>query len=920
MNVNMEESKLRTSVRPLFYHILGLNNTGLDLLNKVQRRGIIFSALMIYLLTIIEVTPFIWLCLNSSGPTTSNLFIGIIVFLGLFLINHYLIILNIQHHDEAINKNNPLIINWTTILFTLVIVGAFSYAISLAFNSYFFDSQTRTEYEIRNKKSLESQNQDRFNEIKDSISLNLETLYRVAGYISDSEKVRIALYFIADPNDIIKSINRIPPLDTVQHFYTNNYFTRKVINQIIDLTPRGLGLYSDTVFIPGVSTRLEKSSSNLELAIGNYSKLIERLNHEAAVKEPAFIERLEILFLLKASSFVIYISGIFTWFILVILKLIPVFTIRRTVRELAITNLTPPEVLMAPKGTSSPDQLQVKIAALDEKLKLSPDDINLLKQKADILRELNSDSFYELSSRIKDLQDRYSVVENLRFEIKLKRLEITNLAFFGTTVWDFERGSNILLGKNGYGKTHLLTLVIALLQRNDSVAKVFFLEKSSTDGLVKLTVTITNASGTHEDFIEYSKPGFKTSMGIIPILSISELRFIDKSSESIRDKKSDFDFVHKPSDYFLRRIPLGDVLNDRLLALCLDFLERKKISLELATIYESVFARLTGSEFEILKAERATDTEYKLLVKTAGSPQPLPIQKASQGTLSVFSIVSLIYRYLDLTSVNATVAPLKIADHFGIVVIDEIDAHLHPSWQQKLVGILRETFPNVQFIIASHSPLLVAGSKENEVNVLRKGTEGNFALHQVKGHFIGATTEDLYHVIFEVEEKDDAYLKYAGMRPFKEGYQKELESLTTKINSLLTENQKNEFESLKKKEQGFKAKLSFLRKIFSEKDRSENDLKLITRIIEEEELEGLTDDEILNALNKKTGLDNKEKERFNYLLQLKKGKEEDRQRIEELKERLYYIEQFEEVEEKRRKINHLKDKANLNLLTDHDIN
>lgn len=40
----------------------------------------------------------------------------------------------------------------------------------------------------------------------------------------------------------------------------------------------------------------------------------------------------------------------------------------------------------------------------------------------------------------------------------------------------------------------------------------------------------------------------------------------------------------------------------------------------------------------------------------------------------------------------------------GIVLIDEVDLHLHPSWQRKIAGMLRDTFPNIQFILTTHSP------------------------------------------------------------------------------------------------------------------------------------------------------------------------------------------------------------------------
>lgn len=48
----------------------------------------------------------------------------------------------------------------------------------------------------------------------------------------------------------------------------------------------------------------------------------------------------------------------------------------------------------------------------------------------------------------------------------------------------------------------------------------------------------------------------------------------------------------------------------------------------------------------------------------------------------------------------------------GIVLIDEIDLHLHPQWQRRIVHELSATFPNVQFIMSTHSPIIVAGAAD----------------------------------------------------------------------------------------------------------------------------------------------------------------------------------------------------------------
>ena len=52
----------------------------------------------------------------------------------------------------------------------------------------------------------------------------------------------------------------------------------------------------------------------------------------------------------------------------------------------------------------------------------------------------------------------------------------------------------------------------------------------------------------------------------------------------------------------------------------------------------------------------------------------------------------------------------------GVVLIDELDIHLHPTWQWQIAQILRKTFPKLQFIVATHSPLIAAGAGEDALN------------------------------------------------------------------------------------------------------------------------------------------------------------------------------------------------------------
>jgi len=60
---------------------------------------------------------------------------------------------------------------------------------------------------------------------------------------------------------------------------------------------------------------------------------------------------------------------------------------------------------------------------------------------------------------------------------------------------------------------------------------------------------------------------------------------------------------------------------------------------------------------------------------------------------------------------------LQIA-HSGVVLIDEIDAHLHPEWQREIGFWLKDHFPKVQFLVTTHSPIILQAADPNGLFVL----------------------------------------------------------------------------------------------------------------------------------------------------------------------------------------------------------
>ena len=58
------------------------------------------------------------------------------------------------------------------------------------------------------------------------------------------------------------------------------------------------------------------------------------------------------------------------------------------------------------------------------------------------------------------------------------------------------------------------------------------------------------------------------------------------------------------------------------------------------------------------------------------------------------------------------------------MIVDEIDAHLHPSWQRRILPTLTRNFPNLQIFCSTHSPMMLAGLKAGQVQLLRRDENG----------------------------------------------------------------------------------------------------------------------------------------------------------------------------------------------------
>jgi len=96
----------------------------------------------------------------------------------------------------------------------------------------------------------------------------------------------------------------------------------------------------------------------------------------------------------------------------------------------------------------------------------------------------------------------------------------------------------------------------------------------------------------------------------------------------------------------------------------------------------------------------------------------LKVEQLSHGIRNMLAMIAdIAYRCVLLNSHSGADAALK---SHGVVMIDEVDMHLHPQWQQTVVDGLIRAFPNIQFIVTTHSPQVLTTVKKESVRLLKE--------------------------------------------------------------------------------------------------------------------------------------------------------------------------------------------------------
>ena len=130
---------------------------------------------------------------------------------------------------------------------------------------------------------------------------------------------------------------------------------------------------------------------------------------------------------------------------------------------------------------------------------------------------------------------------------------------------------------------------------------------------------------------------------------------------------------------------------------------------------------------------------------------PMPLNTMSQGTQSIVQwLAHLLISYAAYHDF-----PKNLEEKPGVLIVDEIDAHLHPSWQRRIIPALTSYFPHLQIFCSTHSPLMLAGLKAGQVHLLQRDENNRVTVSRNDMDIAGWSADEILRSVLGVPDPTD---------------------------------------------------------------------------------------------------------------------------------------------------------------------
>lgn len=355
--------------------------------------------------------------------------------------------------------------------------------------------------------------------------------------------------------------------------------------------------------------------------------------------------------------------------------------------------------------------------------------------------------------------------------MKLKKISITNYRCFGKVDIDFDEHTTLIVGKNGAGKTAILDAVAVavstfLLGIDGGVSRSISKDDAryefhDLDGTVdpqhQFPVSIESTGDILDNYNVKWVRSLNSESGNTTVKEARKLTNISKDTQKrimTGDKSLILPLISyygtgrlyaqkkekkniKSLTEFKRQVGYVDCMaaesNEKLMFNWFQIQTLKSLQeqqrtgkvekpLLLKTVESAIckcFERISGSKNVDIVFDLDTHRLVLNFESADGSLQKFAMDEMSDGYKNTLSMIGdIAYR---MAVLNPMLGDKVLEATSGVVVIDEIDLHLHPQWQQTIISDLNTIFPKIQFIVSSHAPAVINSVAKERIRILDNG-------------------------------------------------------------------------------------------------------------------------------------------------------------------------------------------------------
>ena len=345
----------------------------------------------------------------------------------------------------------------------------------------------------------------------------------------------------------------------------------------------------------------------------------------------------------------------------------------------------------------------------------------------------------------------------------IRDIQIRNVRSLHSHRWSFPRtkcaGWHVVIGDNGSGKSSFLrAIALALvgagraeglrqswndwlthgeqegeirLVLRSAAPDVVHAENHPADNFYSPGVELRRKSGVDVDISDLppsdpSRTRFVPSMGVFGLSATPE--WFSTSFGPFRRFSGGTNQLSELPPLLARHLSLFD--EGVALTACLDWLQDLKFrALEddpEGGLLDRLIEFVNESDFLPSGVRIEGVTSRNVMFRDANGVV-VPVMDLSDGYRSILSMTFEIVRQMAMTfgpdAVFDPDDPAKVVPE-GVVIVDEIDTHLHPTWQSRIGHWFCDHFPNVQFIVSTHSPLVCQSAENGSVYLLPRSGSG----------------------------------------------------------------------------------------------------------------------------------------------------------------------------------------------------